>query len=136
MEHFLKMRDVEGQVMRRNDGPPRYGNDFEAGKRKHAADFAAIHSEYGAVSWTTFCSGANLAFEHDNHELRLVPFTHHDVTRSNLELLTSRNKPEKVFLREIREDGDLAQLFNELFGRSSQQFSHSRYAFLTARLIG
>src|SRR5262249_9671160 len=73
-EHLHKMRDVEGQVMRGNNGPPRYGDDFEAGKRKHAADFPTIHGEYGAVSWTTFCSSANLAFEHDNHKLRLVSF--------------------------------------------------------------
>ena len=118
MEHLLKMRDVEGQVMRRNDGAPGHTDDLEAGKGKHAADFPAIHREYRAVGWTTFCSCANLAFEHDHHELGFVSFAHDDVARGNAELLAFGNKPKQVLLREIREDGDLAQLLRELFGRS------------------
>src|SRR5438874_1322065 len=120
MEHLIEIRDVEDQVMRRNDRPPRDTNNLKARKRKHAADFAAAHGEYGAVGRPMFCSGANLAFQHDEHELRLVAFAHNDVARGKAELLALGNKPEQVVLREIREDSDLAQLLNELFGRSGQ----------------
>ncbi len=73
-----------------------------------------------------FCSGANFAFEHDDHELSLVAFAHDDVARGDAELLAFGNKPEQVLLREVREDSDLAQLLSELFGRSGQQFGHAR----------
>ena len=120
MEHLIEIRDVEDQVVRWNDRPPRDTNNLKARKRKHAADFAAAHGEYGAVGRPMFCSGANLAFQHDEHELRLVAFAHNDVARGKAELLALGNKPEQVVLREIREDSDLAQLLNELFGRSGQ----------------
>ena len=136
MEHLVEIGDVEGQVMRRNDGTSRDTDDLEAGKGKHAADFAATQGKYGAVGRPMFRSGANLAFQHNDHELRLIAFAHHDVARGNLEFLALGNKPEQVILREIREDSDLAQLFSELLWRSGQQFGHALSALLTACIIG
>ena len=80
--------------------------------------------------------GTHLAFQHDHHKVRVIAFAHDDFAWGGAAFLGLRNKPEKIFVRQVREDGNGAQLGDKFFcGGWRGVFGHARPVLLTGRLI-
>src|ERR1700758_3499059 len=122
--------------MRGRNCPAANSERFHAGERQHARDVATSDRVYRPVGAAMFSPSAKFTFQHDDHIVGRLAFTHDDFARDSATFNALGNKPQKIFARLILEDRDVTQFPEEFFGGSRQEaLSHVCWALSVTRVI-
>ena len=113
LEHFLKKSRGKEKQMDGFFGAAGDGEMGHARKREQAGDVTFLDDENRAVGAFGLAARENAALEENRHVLRLGAFLVDDFTRGEAGFHAIGDEPLELVLREIGEDGNLPELFDE-----------------------